>query len=136
ARQPSASTHVEWSVSREDSVRARGKPRAPVDRPRVLQGVRKLVMRSPTVVRLVKDACRWPPVSNSLPFRWWVGRRVAAADTAVEATVPRISIETVLTCNARCTMCVHGEKRMVGTMSMDLFRRLVNQCSEWGMEEV
>ena len=123
-------------MSREDSVRARGKPRAPVDRPRVLQGVRKLVMRSPTVVRLVKDACRWPPVSNSLPFRWWVGRRVAAADTAVEATVPRISIETVLTCNARCTMCVHGEKRMVGTMSRELFRRLVDQCAEWGMEEV
>ncbi|MCA9709131.1 MAG: radical SAM protein [Myxococcales bacterium] len=41
-----------------------------------------------------------------------------------------------LTCNARCSMCVHSEKRMVGLMSMDLFAELVEQCARWGLEEV
>jgi radical SAM protein with 4Fe4S-binding SPASM domain len=113
-----------------------GANRAPVDRAPALRAVRNLLLRSPTVVRIVKDVYRWPPLANSRPFRWAVGRRIAAADAGLEHIAPRITIETVLTCNARCTMCVHSEKRMVGLMSMELFRRLVAECAEWGIEEL
>lgn len=122
--------------SPQDAVAGRSAARAPADRPPTLRAVRTLMLRSPTVVRIVKNVYRWPPLSNSRPFRWAVGRRIAAADASIAHVVPRVTIETVLTCNARCTMCVHSEKRMVGTMSMDLFRRLVDHCAAWGVQEV
>lgn len=110
--------------------------RAPMDRLPALRHVRRILMKNPTLVRIAKDIYRSPIVSRTKPFQWFVHRRAAAADAALPRIVPRVSIETVLTCNARCSMCVHSEKKMVGVMEMDLFRRLVDELAEWGAQEV
>lgn len=109
---------------------------SPVDRHPALRRVRRLLVKNPTLVRIAKDIYRSPALSRTKPFQWFVRSRVAAADAALEHVRPRISIETVLTCNARCSMCVHSEKKMVGVMDMELFRRLVGELAEWGVQDV
>ena len=112
------------------------RPSARVDRIAALERLRTALLRSPTVVRVAKDIYRHPAVSRSLPYKWFVRRRAAAADAAIAHTRPSVTIETVLTCNAVCTMCVHSEKKMVGVMDRELFRRLIAELAQWGVEEV
>ena len=42
--------------------------------------------------------------------------------------VKGIAIETTLSCNARCIMCYHSHKHLSGTMSMDLFKKIIDDC--------
>jgi len=47
-----------------------------------------------------------------------------------------ISIETALSCNARCVFCAHHNQVMTGTMTMELFKRIIDDCREYGMNNV
>lgn len=109
---------------------------APVDRHPALRRVRKWLLGSPRVVHAARTLYRWPPLTRTRAFRGFVRHRVRAADRALEAVIPRVAIETVLTCNARCVMCVHSERRMVGVMDMDLFRRVIAELAAWGVRDV
>jgi len=40
-----------------------------------------------------------------------------------------VYIETTLSCNARCIMCYHGYQQMSGVMSMELFKKIVDDCN-------
>lgn len=108
----------------------------PVDRHPALRRVRRWLLESPRVVHAARTLYRWPPLTRTRAFRGFIRHRVAAADRALQTVIPRVAIETVLTCNARCVMCVHSERRMVGIMDMDLFRRLVDQLAAWGCQDV
>lgn len=110
---------------------------AMVPRPSPLARLRRLVARSPTAVAIAKQIYRSPLLQRTLPFRRFIRGRVVAADAEVNAgTPPELWLETVLTCNAKCTMCVHSERKMVGVMEMDLFRRLVDEAAAWGIRSV
>jgi len=39
-----------------------------------------------------------------------------------------VSIETTLNCNARCIMCGHNTKEMHGTMTKELFEKIIDDC--------
>ena len=45
-------------------------------------------------------------------------------------------IETTLTCNARCRMCVHSQRDMHGEMSLDLYRKIIRELADWGVPRV
>lgn len=98
--------------------------------------MRKWLLGSPRIVHAARTLYRWPPLTRTRVFRGFVRHRVAAADKALANVIPRVAIETVLTCNARCVMCVHSERKMVGVMDMDLFRRLIDELAAWGCKEV
>jgi radical SAM protein with 4Fe4S-binding SPASM domain len=69
-------------------------------------------------------------------YQSFILKRVARIDDNVVALKPFISIETILTCNARCVMCVHGEQPMIGTMDEELFRKIVDQAAAMGAKAV
>jgi hypothetical protein len=49
------------------------------------------------------------------------------------ASMPTISIETTNICNANCVFCAYQyQERATGTMSMDLFKKVVNEFAEVG----
>ncbi len=98
--------------------------------------LRKRVLRSPTLVRASKDLYRWPWLRRTQAFEWFIRNRVSSADAALTTVPPRVSIETALTCNAKCPMCVHSQQRMVGIMSERLFERLIDDCARLGIEDV
>jgi len=108
----------------------------PVDRHPALARVRRLLLRSPRVVHAARSLYRWPPLTRTRAFRAFVFARVEAAERALPTVVPRVAIETALTCNARCVMCVHSERKLVGIMDRDLFARLVDELAAWGVREV
>ena len=47
-----------------------------------------------------------------------------------------ICIETALTCNSRCIFCGHHEKTMTGIMSIELFEKIIDECREYGINNV
>ncbi|MFZ6177584.1 radical SAM/SPASM domain-containing protein [Nannocystis pusilla] len=103
----------------------------------LLSRARGLVARSPAAVALAKRVYRSPRLQQTQVFRRFVRTRATQAEAAVQAGAPpQLWLETVLTCNARCSMCVHSERKMVGVMAMDLFRRLVDEASAWGVDSV
>jgi MoaA/NifB/PqqE/SkfB family radical SAM enzyme len=109
---------------------------APVDRHPALRRVRKWLLGSPKVVHAARTLYRWPPLTRTRAFRGFIRHRVGTADKALDRVIPRVAIETVLTCNAKCVMCVHSERRMVGVMDMDLFRRVIDELAAWGVKDV
>lgn len=48
----------------------------------------------------------------------------------------RLSIETILTCNALCLMCGHGTANMSGMMDMDLYEKIIEDCRRNNIKNV
>jgi MoaA/NifB/PqqE/SkfB family radical SAM enzyme len=82
--------------------------------------------------RLFKS--RW--LLQNPAYQRFILNRVARIDDNVGMLKPFISIETILTCNARCVKCVHGEQPMIGTMDEELFRSVVDQAAAMGAKSV
>lgn len=47
-----------------------------------------------------------------------------------------ISIETTLSCNSRCVFCGHHNKIMTGTMSKELYKKIIDECYSYGMKQI
>ena len=45
-----------------------------------------------------------------------------------------IFIETTLTCNSRCVFCYHHKKVLTGTMTMDLFKKIIDDSYQNGIK--
>ncbi len=69
-------------------------------------------------------------------YQNYVLREATHIDDTVADRIPALSIETILTCNARCIMCVHGEQPMIGTMSDEVFYSIVDQAADLGIKYV
>jgi len=58
----------------------------------------------------------------------------------VNGTLPAPKVvyaESTNACNATCVMCPRDEmERTIGVMPMDLFKRIADECAEWGVEEI
>lgn len=39
-----------------------------------------------------------------------------------------VFIETTLDCNSKCVFCYHSKKKLTGTMTMDLFKKIIDDC--------
>ena len=65
-------------------------------------------------------------------------RRVLAATGRDEAPLPEIvQIESTNICNAKCVFCPRDEMaRKQGVMDMELFKKVVDECVELGIEHV
>lgn len=77
---------------------------------------------------------RW--INRQSFFQSWVLKQARQADAAIGQSTPSIIIETILTCNARCEMCVHSERTMIGTMPMPLFEKIIRGVAELGVTQV
>jgi MoaA/NifB/PqqE/SkfB family radical SAM enzyme len=47
-----------------------------------------------------------------------------------------ISIETTLSCNSRCVFCGHHDKIMTGTMTTELYEKIIDECHEYGIKTI
>ena len=47
-----------------------------------------------------------------------------------------VSIETTLNCNAKCIMCYHAYKKLYGTMNMNLFKKIIDDCFQNGINYI
>ncbi len=70
-------------------------------------------------------------------YRALVDREIAELERG-ELPAPKVVYaESTNACNATCVMCPRDEmQRSIGIMPMDLFRKVVDECADWGVEEV
>jgi len=93
-----------------------------------MRAIRKLISKSPFLRNIAKWVITRPIVTSSTPYKKWIMSKAMALDQQIGGKVPSLSIETTLTCNARCVMCAHGYNKMNGTMSMELFKKIIDDC--------
>lgn len=82
----------------------------------------------------VRSAAERVLLANARPVR----RLMAAAGRDRAIRLPDIvQIESTNLCNAKCVFCPRDEMhRRQGVMSMDLFRKIVDECAELGITHV
>ena len=70
-------------------------------------------------------------------YRGMVDREIADLERT-ELPVPKVVYaESTNACNATCVMCPRDAmQRAIGIMPMDLFRRIADECADWGVEEL
>lgn len=70
-------------------------------------------------------------------YRNMVDREIAELER-MELRPPKVVYaETTNACNATCVMCPRDAmQRAIGIMPMDLFKKIADECAEWGVEEM
>lgn len=94
------------------------------------------IKRKPWLANIVKRVYKSRTLNNWPPFQKWILARCAVLDARMHSTPQSVTLETVLTCNAKCKMCAHSEKRMAGEMSMELFEKLCAEIKNMGLGHV
>jgi MoaA/NifB/PqqE/SkfB family radical SAM enzyme len=78
-----------------------------------------------------------PSPSFQVIYRGMVDREVAELER-LEVPAPKVVYaESTNACNATCVMCPRDEMhRAIGIMTMDLFKKIADECADWGVEEM
>jgi MoaA/NifB/PqqE/SkfB family radical SAM enzyme len=78
-----------------------------------------------------------PNPSFQILYRGMVDREIDELER-LEIPPPKVVYaESTNACNATCVMCPRDEMhRAIGIMSMDLFKKVADECAEWGVEEM
>jgi radical SAM protein with 4Fe4S-binding SPASM domain len=71
-------------------------------------------------------------------YRRSVDQEIDAMSTNGSIPPPKVVYaESTNACNAACVMCPRDEmERTIGIMPMELFQKVVDECAEWGVEEL
>lgn len=101
-----------------------------------LLAVRTILSQHPGIRNIAKWLVTRKCVTSSHTYKRWIISKASTLDKKTGHKVPSLSIETTLTCNARCVMCAHGYNKMNGTMSMELFQKIIEDCSDNGITSV
>jgi MoaA/NifB/PqqE/SkfB family radical SAM enzyme len=75
-------------------------------------------------------------VANNSIYKRLVNKKVRLVSQKNSEYKDTICIETALTCNSRCVFCGHHNKPMAGIMSTDLFRKIIDECYDYGIKNV
>lgn len=94
------------------------------------------IARREWVGRPVKALVRSRLVTRSPLYQNWVLRRAVSLNDRLPQIKPWLLIETTLTCNASCVMCLHSARDMRGEMSLDLYEKIIREAAAWGIESV
>jgi MoaA/NifB/PqqE/SkfB family radical SAM enzyme len=70
-------------------------------------------------------------------YRGMVDREIADLERGTLPPPKVVYAETTNACNATCVMCPRDSmQRTIGIMPMDLFKKIADECAEWGVEEI
>jgi MoaA/NifB/PqqE/SkfB family radical SAM enzyme len=96
----------------------------------------KFIFDHPNFLHLAKMAISNKLVANSSFYRHLVMKRANRFSKESKAYENAISIETTLNCNSRCVFCAHHEKIMTGTMDINLYKKIIDECNDIGMKTI
>lgn len=95
------------------------------------------IVARPWIARPLKSMLRSRWFTHLPLYQRYVLKKAAAVDARIATARPTtVIIETILTCNARCLMCLHSQQDMRGEMSMELFAKIVRELADWGIPSV
>jgi len=83
----------------------------------------------PFLMDIVKAVLCHPLVVNNKLYRDYNLRAAKKFASKYPQGVMGVSLETTLNCNSKCLMCYRRYKEMSGIMSMDLFKKIIDDCA-------
>lgn len=95
--------------------------------------IKKIIFDHPAALQAAKIVLSSRFIANNPLYKKYVlkkSQRYAAEGKEFEKV---ISIETTLSCNARCVFCAHHNRVMTGTMTMELFEKIIDECQARGI---
>jgi MoaA/NifB/PqqE/SkfB family radical SAM enzyme len=102
----------------------------------IVERFKRVVYKTPVFFDLAKRTYRSNLLNRQKLFQRWILAKAQKFDADPSPKKLSIIVETSLTCNARCKMCVHSERPMVGIMSKPLFEKIVRDILELGVEQI
>lgn len=101
-----------------------------------LKKMKKYILGRPESLRIVKFFLSQRAVANSAFHKKLVMKKAKNEAEKNKEYKDTICIETALTCNSHCVFCGHHNQAMSGIMSMDLFKKIVDECREYGIRHI
>jgi MoaA/NifB/PqqE/SkfB family radical SAM enzyme len=98
--------------------------------------IRKIVFDHPALLQTAKIVLSSKIIANNPLYKNFVMKKAQRYARECKEYEKVISIETTLSCNARCVFCAHHNKVMTGTMTKDLFEKIIDDCRACGISNV
>jgi len=95
----------------------------------LLQTINKYLFKHPAIRDIAKGVLGSKIITNSKAYQNLILNKAKELNNREGAIFTNsICIETTLNCNSRCVMCAHCYNKMNGTMSMELFQKIIDDC--------
>lgn len=95
---------------------------------KIKENIIKKFAKNPFLVDALKQFFSWNLLLNNKLYQKFTLKKAKNFAKHNSYKIRGVSIETTLSCNAKCVMCYHSKKNMIGTMSMKLFKKIINDC--------
>lgn len=95
----------------------------------------KFIFSHPILLDTSKKILSNKFIVNSNLYKTLVSKKANNLDKS-KLKYETVFIETTLTCNSRCVFCYHHKKVLTGTMTMKLFKKIVNDCYQNGIRNL
>jgi MoaA/NifB/PqqE/SkfB family radical SAM enzyme len=96
----------------------------------------KFIFNHPSLLHSAKLVLSNRLIANSAPYKRMVMKRAERFARESRLYEQAISIETALSCNSRCVFCGHHDKIMTGTMTRELYEKIIDECNELGIKTI
>jgi MoaA/NifB/PqqE/SkfB family radical SAM enzyme len=96
--------------------------------------LKKIFFDHPTALQTAKIVLSHKIVANNPLYKNFVMKKARRYAKECKEYEQVISIETTLSCNARCVFCAHHNRVMTGTMTMELFEKIIDDCHARGIK--
>ena len=96
----------------------------------------KFLFNHPDLLHSVKLLISSNLVANSSLYKKMVMKKARRFAMESKEHEEAISIETTLSCNSRCIFCAHHRKIMTGTMTKELYEKIIDECQACGIKQI
>jgi len=96
--------------------------------------LKKIIFDHPQLLQTAKIVLSSKFIANSPLYKNFAMKKAQRYAKECKEYEQVISIETTLSCNARCVFCAHHNQVMTGTMPMELFEKIIDECHASGIK--
>lgn len=96
--------------------------------------LKKIIFDHPDLLQVAKIVLSSKFIANNSLYKNFVMKKARRYAKECREYEQVISIETTLSCNARCVFCAHHNQIMTGTMSRELFEKIIEECHEYSIK--
>ena len=90
--------------------------------------VAKYIFAHPACYESIKILTSSRCLVNNKLYKKFILKRAKEYAQKYAISKKSVFIETTLDCNAKCVFCYHSKKKLIGTMTMDLFKKIIDDC--------
>ena len=102
----------------------------------IKERMKKFIFSHPDILNTIKLLISNKYLANNSLYKYLVMKRAERLAWETREYKEAIYIETVLNCNSRCIFCAHHNKLMEGTMTRELYEKIIDECHDYGINKV